>query len=78
MRKNGPSRAGLLTFGVLVPLGILGAIFCVLLLALTAVCQLLSFVFLLITGLSTLVYGYLSRSFGHLFNHPHTRHAHHH
>jgi hypothetical protein len=69
MRKYIPSQQAALTFGVLVPVGILGAIFCVLLLAITAVFQLLSFVFLLITGLSTLLYGYLSQSFDHLFHH---------
>lgn len=78
MRKILPSQNTLLTFGVLVPVGILGAVFCGLLLAVTALFQLLAFLFLLITGLSSLLYGYLSRNFGHLFSHQHTWHADHH
>jgi len=69
MRKSRQSHAALLTFGILVPVGILGAIFCALLFAITAVFQLLCFVFLLLTGLSSLLYGYFSRNFGHLFSH---------
>ena len=69
MRKILPSQNALLTYGVLVPVGILGAIFCGLLLAVTVFFQVLSFFFLLITGLSSLLYGYFSRNFGHLFSH---------
>jgi len=69
MRKILPSQNALLTYGVLVPVGILGGIFCGLLLAVTAVFQILAFMFLLITGLSSLLYGYLFRNFGHLFSH---------
>jgi len=69
MRKSLPSQNTLLTFGVLVPVGILGAVFCMLLVVVTVFFQVLSFVFLLITGLSSLLYGYFSRNFGHLFSH---------
>jgi hypothetical protein len=59
-------ETALLTFGILAPFGILGGIFCLLLLVIMLIVNILSFLFLLGCGLSSLIYGYLSRNFDHL------------
>ena len=60
----------LLTFGLLVPFGIFGAIGCVLYFLVVLLVQVLFFLFLLVSGFTALTYGYLERNLGHLFQ-PH-------
>jgi hypothetical protein len=72
MKKIKGSENALLTFGVLVPAGALGALVCLLVFVVTSIFSVLTFIFLLLCGFSSLTYGYLSRNLGHF----HLRHKH--
>jgi hypothetical protein len=72
MKKIKESENVLLTFGVLVPMGALGAFICLLVFVVTSILSALTFIFLLFCGFSSLTYGYLSRNIGHF----HLRHKH--
>jgi hypothetical protein len=58
-----------LTFGILLPFGFLGGMFCVILFVVVAIVKMLFFLCLLGAGLSSLTYGYLSRNFTHVLSH---------
>jgi hypothetical protein len=68
MKKIKGSENALLTFGVLVPVGALGALVCLLVFVVTSIFSVLTFIFLLLCGFSSLTYGYLSRVFGHFMH----------
>lgn len=60
MKKIKGSENALLTFGVLVPVGALGALVCLLVLVIMSIFGVLTFIFLLLCGFSSLIYGYLN------------------
>jgi hypothetical protein len=64
MKKIEGSENALLTFGILVPVGTLGALFCLLVFVIMSIFNLLIFLFLLLCGICSLTYGYLSRIVG--------------
>lgn len=59
MQKIKRSENALLTFGVLVPVGALGALACLLVFVVTSIFSVLTFIFLLFCGFFSLLYGYL-------------------
>jgi|GEM_PF-6688686 hypothetical protein len=65
MKKIKRSENALLTYGVLVPVGAVGALVCLLVFVVTSIFSVLTFIFLLVCGFSSLMYGLLSRAVGH-------------
>jgi hypothetical protein len=65
MKKIKRSENALLTYGVLVPVGAVGALVCLLVFVVTSIFSVLTFIFLLLCGFSSLMYSYLSRMIGH-------------
>ena len=61
MKKIKGSENALLTFGVLVPMGAVGALICLLVFIIMSIFGALTFIFLLLCGFSSLTYDYLSR-----------------
>jgi hypothetical protein len=57
------SEAALLTFGVILPVGFFGGIFCLVIFLATFLAQFISFLFLVLCGFSSLAYGYIWRNF---------------
>jgi hypothetical protein len=72
MKKIKGSENALLTFGVLLPVGAVGALVCLLVFIITSIFSLLTFIFLLFCGFFSLTYGYLSRVVDY-FIHDHQR-----
>jgi hypothetical protein len=68
MKKIKRSENALLTFGVLLPVGTMGALVCLLVFVVTSIFSVLTFLFLLLCGFSSLMYGYLSRMIGHFMH----------
>jgi hypothetical protein len=58
-----------LTFGVLVPIGLLGASFCMVILIIEIIIKILTFSLLAMFALSSLVYGYILRKYNHWLFH---------
>ena len=63
------TEAALLTFGIILPVGFFGGIFCLVLFLVVLVANIFSFLFLLFCGFSSLTYGYLTRNFSGLLHH---------
>jgi len=68
MKKIKRSENALLTYGVLVPVGAVGALVCLLVFVITSIFSVLTFIFLLVCGFSSLMYSYLSRMFEHFMH----------
>jgi len=68
MKKIKGSENALLTYGVLVPAGAVGALVCLLVFVVTSIFSVLTFIFLLLCGFSSLMYSYLSRMIGHFMH----------
>jgi hypothetical protein len=63
------TEAALVTFALILPIGFFGGIFCLLLFLAALIANIVSFFFLLFCGLSSLIYGYISRNFSGLIHH---------
>lgn len=63
------TEAALLTFGMILPLGFFGGIFCLIFFFVLLVARIISFFFLLGFGFSSLTFGYVARNFNKLVHH---------